>query len=96
MYNVLAAKADIQLETQHPEGMKKIQELEQGRVTPRPEEPERHFEKPIFTQLLTGPQELWEGETAHFECRVVPVGDPSLKFDWYVNGKELKMGKFQQ
>ncbi|CAH0765342.1 unnamed protein product [Bemisia tabaci] len=88
----IKTKADIQLETQHPEGMKKIQELEQGRVTPRPEEPERHFEKPIFTQLLTGPQELWEGETAHFECRVVPVGDPSLKFDWYVNGKELKMG----
>uniref|UniRef100_T1GD99 Ig-like domain-containing protein n=1 Tax=Megaselia scalaris TaxID=36166 RepID=T1GD99_MEGSC len=59
---------------------------------PRQDEPERIFEKPIFTQLLTGPSELWEGQHAHFEARVVPVGDPSLKFEWYINGVELKFG----
>lgn len=72
--------------------MKKIQRLEQ--TQPRGgEEPEREFEKPIFTQVLTGPSELWEGQHAHYEARVVPVGDPSLRFEWYINGVELKMGK---
>lgn len=72
--------------------MRKIQELE-GRAPVRREEEERVFEKPIFTQLLTGPSELIEGQTAHFECRVLPVGDATLRFEWYCNGKELKMGK---
>lgn len=89
---MLTAKAAIQLDTQHPEGMKKIQQLEQPQQR-RPEEPDRDFEKPIFTQVLTGPSELWEGQHAHYEARVVPVGDPSLRFEWYINGVELKMGK---
>ncbi len=87
------AKEDIQRESQHPEGMRKIEKLEAGKVTTRVEEEDRVFEKPIFTQLLTGPSELIEGQNAHFECRVLPVGDASLKFLWYVNGKELKLGE---
>lgn len=85
------AKAAIQMDTQHPEGMKKIQKLEEP-LARKTEEPEREFEKPIFTQVLTGPSELWEGQHAHYEARVVPVGDPSLRFEWYINGVELKMG----
>lgn len=61
-------------------------------MAPREEEPERDFEKPFFTQILNGPTELWEGQHAHFEARVVPVGDPNLRFEWYVNGVELKLG----
>ncbi|XP_054275488.1 titin isoform X3 [Macrosteles quadrilineatus] len=87
----IKTKADIQLDTLHQEGMRKIQQLE-SRAPTRDEEPERTFEKPIFTQLLTGPSELWEGQNAHFEARVVPVGDPTLRYEWYVNGVELKMG----
>lgn len=74
--------------------MRKIQKLEEGRAPARQEEEDRVFEKPIFTQLLTGPSELIEGQLAHFECRVLPVGDSSLRFEWYCNGKELKMGKY--
>lgn len=73
--------------------MRKIQQLEET-PAPRPEMPERQFDKPVFTQILTGPSELWEGQQAHFECRVVPVGDPTLKFEWFVNGVELKMGEY--
>lgn len=89
---LITGKASIQLDTQHPEGMKRIQKLEQ-KAPQRAEEPEKAFDKPIFTQLLTGPSELWEGQHAHFECRVVPVGDPTLRLEWFVNGVELKMGK---
>lgn len=95
IYCIILAKSDIQLESQHPEGLKKIVELERGQEPLKREETERLFEKPIFTQLLTGPSELIEGQHAHFECRVVPVGDPTLRFEWYVNGVELKMGKFK-
>lgn len=72
--------------------MRRIQQLEAPHDERR-EEAERVFEKPIFTQILTGPSELWEGQNAHFEARVVPVGDPTLRFEWYVNGIELKLGK---
>lgn len=90
---MLTAKAAIQMDTQHPEGMKKIQRLEEASPR-RADEPDREFEKPIFTQVLTGPSELWEGQHAHYEARVVPVGDPSLRFEWYINGVELKMGNY--
>jgi len=86
------SKASIQLESQHPEGMKKIRELEEGKA-PEPASPmDNIFDKPVFTAHLTGPAELMEGQNAHFECRVLPVGDPALRFEWYVNGVELKMG----
>lgn len=79
------------MDTQHPESIRKLQQLEQPHAQ-RPDEPDRVFEKPFFTQLLTGPTELWEGQHAHYEARVVPVGDPNLRFEWYVNGVELKLG----
>lgn len=87
----IRTKAGIQLETQHEDSLKKIAALEQ-QYTPRSEEKERVFEKPIFTQLLTGPSELWELQHARFEARVVPVGDPTLHFEWFFNGQPLKMG----
>ncbi|OXU24124.1 hypothetical protein TSAR_014966 [Trichomalopsis sarcophagae] len=88
----IQSKANIQLDTQHPEAQRKIARLEADKVPTRAEEPEKVFDKPIFTQLLTGPTELWEGQIARYECRVVPVGDASLRFEWYVNGVELKLG----
>jgi hypothetical protein len=88
----ILSKASIMLESQHPEGMRKIRELEEGKAPQRGPELDNVFEKPVFTTCLTGPAELLEGQNAHFECRVVPVGDPSLHFEWYVNGVELKMG----
>ncbi|XP_014485703.1 PREDICTED: titin [Dinoponera quadriceps] len=88
----IKTKANIQLDTQHPEAQRRIAKLEADKGLGRPEEPEKVFDKPIFTQLLTGPTELWEGQMARYECRVVPVGDASLRFEWYMNGVELKMG----
>ncbi|XP_034137006.1 titin-like isoform X2 [Drosophila guanche] len=87
----VVSEASILMDTQHPDSISRIHQLEKP-LAPRPTEPERLFEKPIFTQLLTGPSELWEGAHAHFEARVVPVGDPSLRFEWFINGVELQMG----
>ena len=72
--------------------MRKIQQLEQGKGFQPTNEEDLSFDKPVFTAALVGPAELPEGSNAHFECRVLPVGDASLRFEWYVNGVELKMG----
>lgn len=53
------------------------------------------YDKPVFTNNLTGPEQVMEGQSAHYECRVVPVGDPNMRFEWYCNGVELKMGKYE-
>ena len=40
--------------------------------------------------------ELRESQAAHFECRIEPVNDSSLRVEWLFNGKELTVGhRFQ-
>lgn len=41
-------------------------------------------------------QELRESQAAHFECRIEPANDSSLRVEWLFNGKELTVGhRFQ-
>lgn len=37
---------------------------------------------------------LQEGEKAHFDAKVSPVGDPSLKVEWFFKGSPLTASKF--
>lgn len=48
----------------------------------------------VRPEFLSSPADLTLGENgvAHFECRVVPVGDPSLRIEWFHNGKSLCAG----
>jgi hypothetical protein len=55
-------------------------------------ETETEFSAPVFTTPLVGPEELIEGQAANFTCKVEPVGDPDMKFQWYLNGNELVTG----
>lgn len=41
----------------------------------------------FFFQSLEG---LKDGESAHFECTLVPVGDPLLKVEWFHNGHPIR------
>jgi titin len=92
----IGAKGSLILDSHHPEGMKKINALEMGKMKRQVSEGGKDFEKPVFTHPLNGTSAVAEGQNAHMECRVVPVGDPSLKFEWFCNGKQLKMGsRFQ-
>lgn len=47
---------------------------------------------PRFTTQLNGPTELYEGQSAHYECRIEPYPDSSLKVEWFHNGKPLQTG----
>ena len=92
----VVAKGSLLLDSQHPEGMKKITALEMGKTRRQLSEVAQAFEKPAFLAPLTGTAELQEGQHAHMECRVVPVGDPSMRFEWYRNGEQLQTGaRFQ-
>lgn len=70
-----------------PEALAKIAALEETQVRQIPET-EEDFESPVFITHLNN-VECSEGETAHFEARVGPSKDPTMKVTWYINGKEL-------
>merc|ERR1719402_158301 len=46
---------------------------------------------PVFTGSLKS-IEVKEGQRAHFECRIIPVSDPTLKVEWLHNGAPIKQG----
>ena len=33
-----------------------------------------------------------EGQSSHFECRLVPVGDPNMDVEWFKDGVLLRAG----
>ena len=65
-----------------PEALPKIQALEEHQVCEIPEE-EMDFESPVFITHLNN-IECREGETGHFECRVQPCKDPTMRIEWFV------------
>ena len=42
-----------------------------------------------FVSQLKGTNIILEGQHAHFECRLEPQNDPSLKIEWTHNGRPL-------
>jgi hypothetical protein len=63
------------------------------------QEPQYYIEeisksKPIFVQPLSDPQPVSEGKNIHLECRLEPMGDPTMRVEWYFNGKAITVGKF--
>jgi len=89
--DLISSTPSVSTTSHHPESIPKIQQLE-AKPAGRPEEAPATFPKPIITATLTGPAEVWEGQPAHFECRVIPINDPNLTYEWYLNGVELQQG----
>ena len=44
---------------------------------------------PRFTSQLQPLDDLRDGQPAHFEATLVPVGDPDMVVEWFHNGKPL-------
>lgn len=87
----VTAKSSIIVDSQRPEGLEKIRQLEEHTPYKRPEidEPTTR-QRPVFTQPLQNIDSIAEAQTAHFECRLIPVGDPTLKVEWFRNEKPLE------
>lgn len=60
-----------------PEALPLIDALEKPQEG-KPEIPEPTFEGPVFISHLNN-VECKEGDNAHFECKVEPAKDPTLK-----------------
>lgn len=74
-------------------GLEKIQTLEDSMVRTRDEKEEvTKGRAPVFTVPLSNIDSLREGESAHFEARLIPTDDPKLKVEWFWNGKPLRTG----
>lgn len=50
-------------------------------------------EKPYFKTQLIQKLELNEGKTAHFEARLEPSGDSTMRTEWMKDGKPLEASK---
>lgn len=46
-------------------------------------------QKPHFTTQIQSISGLKDGQSAHFECTLEPVGDPHMKVEWFHNGRPL-------
>lgn len=76
----------------HPEGLERIQELEQPRDYSLQEVPDRECDNP--PKFLGNLQnlELTEGEDICFEIKLVPVNDPTMQVEWFLNEQPLYFG----
>ena len=83
------------MDSQRPEGLEKIRQLEEATHAGRTEISEAATrQRPVFTQPLQNIDAIAEGATAHFECRLIPVGDPTLKVEWFRNEKQLEDSEY--
>lgn len=77
-------------DTTHQASWQKIKELESPKPL-APAAPELQFPPPSFSGHLDN-IEVKEGEQVHFECLVDPAKDPTLKIEWFLNGKPVTTG----
>jgi titin len=92
---IFAARSSIDTTSMHRMAVEKTRYLEDSKfVEPHYNIEETSRSKPIFTQTLTDPQPMPEGKNIHLECRLEPMGDPSMRVEWYFNGKAITVGEF--
>ena len=86
--------SDIITDSLHEEGMQMIQHLEDSSRYSRTQvDDEYQSAKPNWIKALANKEAL-EGTNIHLEARLHPVGDPSMKIEWFVNGAPLKTGNY--
>lgn len=86
----VVTKNDISFDTTNAAGLQKIHNLEDSSRYHRREEADVEiFQKPRFLGPLKGTNKILEGQRAHFEARVEPQNDSTLRIEWYHNNKPL-------
>lgn len=89
------ARATIEKTSQHPGSLQQIQQLEDYSRYQRTESVEESSgQRPNFIRPLQDLGELSEGRNAHFEAQLTPVSDPTMKVEWYKDGRPITASKF--
>lgn len=91
-YLIFTGSSAIITETQNEMGLEQIQYLEEKtRYNRREDVEETTTQAPIFTTSLKH-CDIKEGQRAHFECRLIPVSDNTMKVEWFHNNVPIKFG----
>lgn len=87
------AKKSIYTETQNEETLQRLRSLEDtSRYQRKTATEEIITQAPVFTMPIKDLR-VAENQAAHFEARVIPVGDPKLKVEWLRNGVPISACK---
>lgn len=93
IFSLLSGGANILTDTQNEVGLQQIHYLEEKDRHHRADiDDDVTTQAPIFTSSLKN-CEIKEGQRAHFECRLIPVSDATLKVEWFHNNMPIKSGK---
>merc|ERR1712128_271396 len=84
----MGANQTIVKETIHESALQQINYLESQRSTQTQEEG-LTTQAPVFTANMRD-QQVVEGASAHFEAKLVPIGDPKLKVEWLKDGHPIE------
>lgn len=83
-------RASIERTSQHPGSLPHIQQLEDYSKYQRQESLDEHIaQRPHFIRPLQELGELAEGRNAHFEAQLTPVSDPTMRVEWYKDGRAI-------
>lgn len=69
-----------------------LRHVERAKPYLPPAEEDRIYPPPRFIVPLRDVHQI-EGGRIHFEARIEPVGDPTMRVEWYVNGRVLEASK---
>lgn len=91
------ARATIEQASQHPDSLQYIQQFEDYSKYQRQESVEEtSSQRPVFIRPLQDLGELQEGRNAHFEAQLTPVSDPTMKVEWYKDGKPITASEYER
>lgn len=83
-------KDEIDKSSQYPDSLKYIEKLEDYSKYQRSDSYEEIQPlPPTFVRSLHNMGDLQEGRNAHFEAQLNPVSDPTMKVEWYKDGKPI-------
>lgn len=91
---VVHSKKSIYMESQREEVLQRLHQLEDhSRYQRKQTQEETVSQAPVFTMPIKDLR-VAENQAAHFEARVIPVGDARLKIEWLRNGVPIEACKF--
>lgn len=83
-------RPSIEQSSQHPSSLQHIQQVEDyAKYTRQESIDESNNQKPVFIRPLQNLGDLEEGRNAHFEAQLAPVSDPTMRVEWYKDGRPI-------
>ncbi|KHN75380.1 Titin [Toxocara canis] len=89
---IVNSKKTLCLDPHHPEGLKRVRELEQDRMKPLEYPADRECDNPPNFIGDLSDKELNEHEDIHLASKVTPANNPTMVVEWFVNGQPLLTG----